>query len=154
MQPIDWAPTNDDGDTGLPTHRRANSGASSFHSGAGHSDNGAARGMGAGGHGSEVDYDHPAALAIPDHDFTAGAPSLAPVGGYADLARGPSPQPQMQEYGGHNFAAAGHYDQYGGQAHGGAYAAHDDAYGGHDGAYDAYDYNTGHQDQHNANLRY
>jgi len=34
---------------------------------------------------------------IPDHDFTAGAAALAPGGGYADLARGPSPQPQMQE---------------------------------------------------------
>ena len=32
---------------------------------------------------------------IPDHDFTAGP--AAPVGGYADLARGPSPQPPMQE---------------------------------------------------------
>ena len=32
---------------------------------------------------------------IPDHDFTAGP--AAPVGGYADLAHGPSPQPPMQE---------------------------------------------------------
>lgn len=34
---------------------------------------------------------------LPDHDFTAGAAPLAPGGGYTDLARGPSPQPQMQE---------------------------------------------------------
>lgn len=34
---------------------------------------------------------------LPEHDFTAGASNFAPVGGYADLARGPSPQPQMQE---------------------------------------------------------
>lgn len=34
---------------------------------------------------------------LPDHDFTAGPATLAPGGGYADLARGPSPQPQMQE---------------------------------------------------------
>ena len=32
---------------------------------------------------------------IPDHDFTAGP--AVPVGGYADLARGPSPQPQMMQ---------------------------------------------------------
>lgn len=32
-----------------------------------------------------------------DHDFTAGPNHLAPIGGYADLARGPSPQPYMQE---------------------------------------------------------
>ena len=34
---------------------------------------------------------------LPEHDFTAGPSNFAPVGGYADLARGPSPQPQMQE---------------------------------------------------------
>jgi hypothetical protein len=34
---------------------------------------------------------------LPEHDFTPGPANMAPVGGYADLARGPSPQPQMQE---------------------------------------------------------
>jgi hypothetical protein len=55
------------------------------------------------GHGSS-DHGHSYANAygatdlppLPTHDFTAGS-HLAPVGGYADLARGPSPQPQMQE---------------------------------------------------------
>jgi len=79
MQQINWQPT-DQNDDGLPSHRR--SVASSFHS-SGHDDNYAGHGYGAtsnSGHG------------VQDHDFTAGA-SLAPVGGYADLARGPSPQP-------------------------------------------------------------
>ena len=88
MQPIDWQPTGAD-DSGLPTHRRANSGASnrSFQSsGHGH---GNGTGYGAtGGRGLD---------ALPDHDFTAGATTLAPVGGYADLQRGPSPQPTMAE---------------------------------------------------------
>ncbi|KAJ7275204.1 hypothetical protein B0H12DRAFT_1086222 [Mycena haematopus] len=73
MAPIDWQPTNDDGI--IPAHRRANSRASSFNSAA----------HGNGGYSER------------DHDFTAAPSHLAPVGGYADLARGPSPQPQMQE---------------------------------------------------------
>lgn len=98
LQPIDWQPTNPDEGI-IPEHRRVNSDTSSFHSGTGH-------GSGVGGYGAtsdlghgHSDYGHGAsALApLPDHDFTAGSSSLAPVGGYADLARGPSPQPQMQE---------------------------------------------------------
>lgn len=115
MQPIDWQPT-DPNDSGLPAHRRANSAASSFHSGAGHTadDNLAGRGMAS--YGATSDHGHAAQQAgimpIPDHDFTApaGAPGLAPVGGYADLARGPSPQPQMQEMGRGPAAGAAAYD--------------------------------------------
>ncbi|KAI6162080.1 hypothetical protein EDD17DRAFT_1819111 [Pisolithus thermaeus] len=54
---------------------------------------------------------------IPDHDFTPGPAHFAPVGGYADLARGPtlSAEPVMQEALGrapsinHQYQ----YDQYG-----------------------------------------
>lgn len=59
---------------------------------------------------------------LPDHDFTAGAQGhLAPVGGYADLARGVSPEPQMHEAYGH-----------GPMAYGGTYTTQD-----------AYDYSGG-----------
>lgn len=77
MQPIDWQPTGPE-ETGLPAHRRANSAAShgSFHSSA---------------HG------HGGLDTLPEHDFTAGPSALAPVGGYADLQRGPSPQPSMAQ---------------------------------------------------------
>ncbi|KAJ6604491.1 hypothetical protein DFH09DRAFT_1300705 [Mycena vulgaris] len=77
MAPIDWQPTNDEGI--VPAHRRANSRASSFHSSTTH-DNAAGHGAGA-----------------LEHDFSAPPANLAPGGGYADLARGSSPQPQMQE---------------------------------------------------------
>lgn len=114
LQPIDWQPTTDE--DVIPSHRRNTSGTSSFHSGAGHSNNGhrgaagfeATSDYGYGnsnyGHGNS-DYGHgssdhghgiPALNPLPDHDFTAGS-NLAPIGGYADLARGPSPQPQMHE---------------------------------------------------------
>jgi len=87
MQPIDWQPGGAD-DAG---QRRPLSRASSFHSGSanGHVDD-HMRGP-VGGYGTT------ALNPIPDHDFTAGPAHLAPVGGYADLARGPSPQPMMQE---------------------------------------------------------
>jgi hypothetical protein len=90
MQPIDWQPGSDE-DTGFSSQRRRMSNASSFHSGSshGHGDD-QFRGQ-AGGHGTT------ALSPIPDHDFTAGATHLATIGGYADLARGPSPQPTMQE---------------------------------------------------------
>ncbi|KAI0756794.1 hypothetical protein C8Q80DRAFT_1215628 [Daedaleopsis nitida] len=86
MQPIDWQPTGPE-DSGVPTHRRAGSAAShgSFHSGDGH----------ASGYGSN--HGHGGLDSLPEHDFTAGASTLAPVGGYADLQRGPSPQPTMSE---------------------------------------------------------
>ncbi|KAI8990479.1 hypothetical protein BD414DRAFT_521698 [Trametes punicea] len=82
MQPIDWQPTTPEDAGIIPNHRRAASNAShgSFHS-SGHSD---------GGHA-------PALQPLPEHDFTAGPATLAPVGGYADLQRGPSPQPSMSE---------------------------------------------------------
>ena len=60
-------------------------------------------GNGGGGHdfGLEHGHDHTQNNILPEHDFTS-LPSnhFAPVGGYADLARGPSPQPpHMMEYG-------------------------------------------------------
>ncbi|KAH9082220.1 hypothetical protein EDB83DRAFT_2213943 [Lactarius deliciosus] len=129
LEPIDWQPTEHD--SGLPTHRRAPSNASSFHSGNEH-----------GGGLSRSDSQNGAApynaaarslTPLPEHDFTPGAATLAPVGGYADLARGPSPQPQMQE----NLMQRGPslnrgYDPYSGVPlhHQGGYTAQD-----------AYDYN-------------
>jgi hypothetical protein len=97
MQPIDWQPTMSP-EEGAAAHRRVGSNSSSFLS-AGHElgENMAGRGIGA-GYGATSDPGHSATLAgLPDHDFTAGPATLAPVGGYADLARGPSPQPQMHE---------------------------------------------------------
>jgi hypothetical protein len=120
MQPIDWQPTDSNDNVVAPSHHRANSGASSFHSGTGHAaqdDNLAGRGMTA--YGATSDHGHgvqPALTPIPDHDFTAGPPQpgLAPIGGYADLARGPSPQPQMQEMnrGYDNYTAPVQYQGY------------------------------------------
>lgn len=123
MQPIDWQPTTAD-DSGLPNHRRAGSGGS-FHSGSGHGD------AGIGAYGSDHGHGAAGALApIPDHDFTAGISTLAPVGGYADLTRGPSPGPQMQEAltRGPSLTRP-NYDAYGVPLH-------------HQGGYDAYDYNN------------
>jgi len=81
LQPIDWQPT-DERDTAndgiIPNHRRQHSNASSFHSASAHSHPSGNRGNNGGA---------PSLQPIPDHDFTAGAP----IGGYADLARGPSP---------------------------------------------------------------
>ncbi|KAG1749833.1 uncharacterized protein EDB91DRAFT_1308813 [Suillus paluster] len=110
MQPIDWQPNNDD-DGGIPGMNRRNSTASSFHSGSGHGH------VGAGTAGLNP---------IPDHDFTAGPANLAPVGGYADLARGPSPQPMMQELArGPSFTSRQYQsDQYGVPLHHGGYATH------------------------------
>jgi len=91
MQPIDWQPTSNPDDGIVPAHRRL-SNASSFHSGSGHIDG---AGLG-GGYGATSDHSNGLAP-LPDHDFTPGPATLAPVGGYADLARGPSSQPQMQQ---------------------------------------------------------
>jgi hypothetical protein len=110
MQPIDWQPSNDNDDNGgIPGLNRRNSTASSFHSGSGHAGIGATT-----------------LSPIPDHDFTAGPAHLAPVGGYADLARGPSPQPMMQELArGPSFNARQYEsDQYGVPLHHGGYATH------------------------------
>ncbi|KAJ7596870.1 hypothetical protein C8J56DRAFT_299600 [Mycena floridula] len=85
LQPIDWQPTHDDDD--MISHRLASDNAS-LRSG---------RGYGAtSDHGHASDNGHRGFDPL-DHDFTAGSNNLAPVGGYADLARGSSPQPPMQE---------------------------------------------------------
>jgi len=85
LQPIDWQPTHDDDD--IIPHRLASDNAS-LRSG---------RGYGAtSDHGHGSDNSHRGFDPL-DHDFTAGSTNLAPVGGYADLARGSSPQPPMQE---------------------------------------------------------
>lgn len=89
LQPIDWKQPSED------KRRRPVSNASSFHSG---------------GHdiGSEHGHEHPGNIApIPEHDFTALPASR--FGGYADLARGPSPQPpQMLET--YNHSPVAGYD--------------------------------------------
>lgn len=143
MQPIDWQPADTNEGAGVSSNRRSI--ASSFHS-AGHSDEniagrGVGAGVGAGGYGATATGGNNAAAAygsdhghgaLPDHDFTAGA-SLAPGAGYADLARGPSPQPYHQPqmaqydqagapmaYGGYS-AQTHQQDPYGGYAPGGRY---------------------------------
>jgi hypothetical protein len=90
LEPVNWQPAEHD--SGLPTHRKVPSNASSFYS-AGHENL-----AGLGRSNSNVAYNAGRSISpLPDHDFTAGAATLAPGGGYADLARGPGPQPQMQE---------------------------------------------------------
>lgn len=74
LNPIDWQPTTGEDDI-IPSHRRVPSG-SSARSGSTRRQN---------------------ASDPLDHDFTAGPTSNSPVGGYADLARGTSPIPPMQE---------------------------------------------------------
>ncbi|CAA7258633.1 unnamed protein product [Cyclocybe aegerita] len=103
LNPIDWQPTTGEDDI-IPTHRRATSNTSS-RSGSGH---GHARGAGAGaagvgmgassayGHGANSDHGHGHANPNPFDDFDSPT-NGAPVGGYADLNRGPSPTNQMQE---------------------------------------------------------
>lgn len=107
MQPIDWDPSQED-DIGIPGMNRRHSNASSFHSRLGHAS--------------------PATAVlnpIPDHDFTAGPANLAPVGGYADLARGPSPQPMMQGLArGPSVSRPYQSEQYGVPLHHGGYGAH------------------------------
>lgn len=97
MQPIDWQPTaeHNRADDGIPgSLRRVTSNAShgSFHSGSDHD------GRAYNGYSGASDQGHSNGIVdLPPHDFTPGPAHLAPVGGYADLARGPSPQPQMTE---------------------------------------------------------
>lgn len=93
LQPIDWQPTNPDEGI-IPSHRRAPSSASSFHSGS--------------GHGSSANRN--VGFAIPDHDFTAVPSHSAPIGGYADLARGSATQPPMQEHLARGPSLAPNYD--------------------------------------------
>ena len=122
MQPIDWQPTDSDHDSGLPPLRRGTSSASSFHS-AGHEP--------AGNYGATLDPGHRVLTPLPDHDFTPGPTTLAPGGGYADLARGSSPQPQMHEALARGPSMNRGFDQYGLPLHHqGAYGA-PNAYGGY-----------------------
>lgn len=108
MQPIDWQPTvSDDSVPGL--HRAASTHShESFHSGGHESDHNSSQ-----QHGSSI---RRGVTPLPEHDFTPGPSHLAPGGGYADLARGPSPQPQVTQM---------HEAQYGVPLH-------------HQGAYDSY----------------
>ncbi|RXW14469.1 hypothetical protein EST38_g11383 [Candolleomyces aberdarensis] len=76
LQPIDWKPSGHDDDGIIPAHRR-NSG-NSFATSPRRNDQ-------------------------LEHDFTAGPTHVSPVGGYADMSRGPSPQMRENrgyEYGG------------------------------------------------------
>ena len=117
LQPIDWQPTEADRDAApISTPRRALSNASSFHSSSAHANGGVQ------GRTSPLQP-------IPDHDFTAGA---VPVGGYADLARGPSPP--MGE------VNRGHLPMTGGYEYDSAAPLH---YQAGPGAYGAYDHNQG-----------
>jgi len=86
MQPIDWQPTGPE--EGVPGVHRANT-HGSFHSSGHDSDHDSSQ-----HHGNSI---HRGVTPLPEHDFTPGPTHLAPVGGYADLARGPSPQPRMSQ---------------------------------------------------------
>jgi hypothetical protein len=91
LNPIDWQPTNGADDDGpmIPGHGRPRP-ASVVSSRSGHGP------TGSGGYGatrSPSSQGH----SNPFDDFDSPAKSSAPVGGYADLARGASPNPQMQE---------------------------------------------------------
>jgi len=108
MQPIDWQPTGSE-EVVVPGLHRAVSTRShaSFCSGGHESDHNPSQ-----QHGGSI---RRGITPLPEHDFTPGPSHLAPGGGYADLARGPSPQPQMPQT---------HEVQYGVPLH-------------HQGAYDA-----------------
>jgi len=81
LNPItNWQPEVSDDNGIIPNHRRPSSPTSSFHSGSGHA------------HSNSGNREF-------DHDFTAGAANnSAPIGGYADLARGTGPMPPMQQH--------------------------------------------------------
>ena len=85
MNPIDWQQPTEETDHSIPGSLRRTASAAphgSFTSSSAHDDA----------------YNGTSTLQpIPDHDFTAGSTNLAPVGGYADLARGTSPSPPMSE---------------------------------------------------------
>jgi hypothetical protein len=122
MAPIDWQPTNDD--VGIvPAHRRTNSRASSFNSSQNHGNS-----AGAGVYRDQL-----------NHDLTAAPTNLAPVGGYADLARGPSPQPQMQEALGRGPSMRSYNDGRGPAYDTGVPLHHQTGYGAPQA--EAYDYN-------------
>lgn len=128
LQPIDWHPTGAE-DVG---QRRFSTGASSFHSlgshGGGSTGAGVTGGYGGSDHG-HGGHNHIASPGLPEHDFTAGPATFAPVGGYADLARGSSPQPSMQQIGRGPSMSRPTYDIGVPLHHQGGYSAQD-AYGG------------------------
>jgi len=109
MQPIDWRPTGSD--EAVPGLHRATSTHShaSFYSGGHESDPNSSQ-----QHGNNINR---GASPLPEHDFTPGPSHLAPGGGYADLARGPSNQPQMSQTHEAQFGVPLHhqgaYDSYG-----------------------------------------
>jgi len=69
---------------------------------------------------------------LPPHDFTAGPMNVAPVGGYADLARGAPPQPMAMDHS--SLMRGPSYNR-------GPYEAAYGATGGNANAASAYDYN-------------
>lgn len=108
--------TVDHHDDSIPGLHRAMSNAShtSFTSGSNHDGIGGARGYGS--YGSTSDHGHSAGGLVSDlpaHDFTAGPSHLAPVGGYADLSRGPSPPMQEPLARGPSINRNYGYDTYG-----------------------------------------
>ncbi|KZS95733.1 hypothetical protein SISNIDRAFT_494043 [Sistotremastrum niveocremeum HHB9708] len=98
LNPIDWQPTTGLDGPEMVQHRRGPSGGSnrSFGSADAHmnsSTTGLTRGQtqrSTHSAGSPGGYDNSNSLIpdLPSHDFTAGSAHLAPIGGYADLARG------------------------------------------------------------------
>lgn len=95
LNPIVWQSTSHEDGVIPGAHRRLSG--SSFHSANAHG-NSAGLGYGSSDHGHGSDAT-PSPYSLPSHDFTAGPATLAPIGGYADLARGPSPQPSMHQMG-------------------------------------------------------
>lgn len=88
MNPEDWQPTMEEDNRDFdPSRIRRQSAASSFHSGGGAREDIFATSDH--GHGSH------SPAAYPERDFTAGA--SAPIGVYADLARGESPTQSVYE---------------------------------------------------------
>jgi hypothetical protein len=89
LNPEDWQPTMEQDNRDFdPSRIRRQSAASSFHSGGGARDDiFAVSDHGHGGRQSPTAY--------PERDFTAGA--SAPIGVYADLARGESPTQSVYE---------------------------------------------------------
>lgn len=121
MQPIDWQPTAAPHDEHDITEKLTR--------------NGSVR-----SHGSFTSGNNHDALPVdlPPHDFTAGPAHLAPGGGYADLQRGPSPQPDIQHP--QNFRTPSPYEYDMPNPHGQYYNGAGGAGAGYQGGYD---YNRG-----------
>ncbi|KAF8528269.1 hypothetical protein JB92DRAFT_801553 [Gautieria morchelliformis] len=127
MQPIDWQPTTEPHEDRDMTERLSRNGSTRSHGSFTSGNN----------HGSNHDN---LTVDLPPHDFTPGAAHLAPVGGYADLQRGPSPQPDLHR--GPSFRTPGDY-QYEipnphGQYYAGAGAGMGAGVGAYQGGYDAH----------------